>query len=111
MGEAGVLSAPAGWTRRETARIRAQQGPELMLDSLLKALRAAVVVVGHAFIAAVLVGCASAVDHLILYLNDGHEMMVYNRLPLSYLFQTVDVALIGVFGIFGVLEAIEIMRE
>ena len=50
--------------------------PELMLDSLLKALRAAVVVVGHAFIAAVLVGCASAVDHLILYLNDGHEMMV-----------------------------------
>jgi hypothetical protein len=38
-------------------------------------------------------------------------MMVYNRLPLSYLFQTVDVALIGVFGIFGVLEAIEIMRE
>jgi Na+-driven multidrug efflux pump len=105
------LSAPAGWTRRQTARLRAQQGPELMLDSLMKALRAAVVVVGHAFIAAVLVGCASAVDHLILYLNDGHEMMVYNRLPLSYLFQTVDVALIGVFGIFGVLEAIEIMRE
>jgi hypothetical protein len=82
-----------------------------LLESLHKAIRGAVIVVGHALIASVLVICSAAVDHLIRYLNDGQEMLVYNRLPLSYLFQTVDVAMIGVFGVFGLIEAIRIMRE
>ena len=61
-------------------------------------------------IAAVLIVCASGVGRLIHYMNDGHDPMVYGRLPLSYLFQTVEVALIGAFGYYGLLEAVRIMR-
>ena len=43
-------------------------------------------------------------------MNDGHDPMVYGRLPLSYLFQTVEVAMIGAFGYYGLLEAVRIMR-
>jgi hypothetical protein len=82
-----------------------------MWESLTKALRAAIIVVGHALIAALLVVSASGVEHLIRYLNDGHDIFIYGRLPMSYLFQTVDVAMIGVFGVFGVIEAIRTMRE
>lgn len=82
-----------------------------MWESLTKALRAAVIVIGHALIAAVLVISASGVEHLIRYLNDGHDILIYGRLPMSYLFQTIDVSMIGVFGFFGVTEAIKTMRE
>ena len=82
-----------------------------MIESLHKALRAAVVVIGHAFIAAVLVICAWAIDTLLHFLNGEKEMLVFGHLPLAYLFQTIDVAMIGVFGFFGLAEAIRIMRE
>ena len=81
-----------------------------MLDSLHKAARAEVAVIGHTLIAAVLIVCASGVEHLILLVNGGHDPLVYGRLPLSYLFQTIDIAMIGVFGFFGLVEAIRIMR-
>jgi hypothetical protein len=51
------------------------------------------------------------VDRLILPLNHRQEMMVYGCLPLSYLFQTIDLAMIAVFGFYGVIKAIRIMRE
>lgn len=57
-----------------------------MLRSLLKAARAAVIVIGHALIGAVLVLGASGIEHLIRMVNDGHDMLIYERLPLSYLF-------------------------
>ncbi len=82
-----------------------------MKETLLRAVSGAVVVLGHLLIAMVLVVAIWIVDRLILYLNGGREILVYDRLPLSYLFQTIDVAMIGVFGVFGVLEAIRAMRE
>jgi hypothetical protein len=82
-----------------------------MRESFLKALRGAVIVMGHGLIAAVLIAVASGVDHLILLLNDGKDMLVYNRFPLSYVFQTLDLALLAVFGVFGVIEAIKVMIE
>jgi hypothetical protein len=51
------------------------------------------------------------VDQRIITLNHGHEMLVYGQLPFSYLFQTIDIAMIGALGFHGVLEAIKIMRE
>ena len=64
----------------------------------------------YTLIAAVLIVCASGVEHLILLVNGGHDPLVYGQLPLSYLFQTIDIAMIGVFGFFGLVEAIRIMR-
>lgn len=81
-----------------------------LLKSLHKAARAGAVVVGHTLIAAVLIVCAGGVERLILLVNDGHDPLVYGRLPLSYLFQTIDIAMIGVFGFYGLVEAIRIMR-
>lgn len=81
-----------------------------MLESLQKAARAGVAIIGHTLIAAVIIVCASGVERLILLMNDGHDPLIYGRLPLSYLFQTIDVAMIGVFGFFGLVEAIRIMR-
>lgn len=82
-----------------------------MWHTLQKAVRAGIVLIAHAFIACVLIVCTWMVDHLILALNHGQEMLVYGHLPLSYLFQTIDLAMIAVFGFYGVIEAIKIMRE
>jgi len=38
-------------------------------------------------------------------------MLIYGWVPLAYLFQTNDVAMIGLLGFFGLREAFRIMRE
>lgn len=82
-----------------------------MRQTLLRAARAAVVILAHLIVAVVLILAIAAVDHLIRFLNGGGEMLVFGRLPLSYLFQAGDVAMIAVFTVNGVIEAVEIMRE
>ena len=82
-----------------------------MRESFLKALRGAVIVLGHGLIAVVLIAVAAGIDHLTLLLNDGKDMLIYNRFPLSYVFQTFDLAMLAVFGVFGVIEAIKVMIE
>ena len=44
-------------------------------------------------------------------LSGSQEILIYGVLPLSYLFQTVDVAMIALFGAFGIIEAARALRS
>jgi hypothetical protein len=82
-----------------------------MLPIIHRAMRAAVVFLAHAFLACVLVFGAWLVDLFIRLLSGSREILIYGVLPLSYLFQTVDVAMIGLFGAYGVIEAARALRS
>ena len=82
-----------------------------MWDSVLKAVRAGVVVVLHSVIATVLVLCAAVVEGAIHLVNDGRDPLLFGVLHFSYLFQAIDVGMLGVFGFYGLKEAARIMRE
>jgi hypothetical protein len=82
-----------------------------MLPIIHRALRAAVIFLSHAFLACVLVFGTWVVDLFIRLLSGGQQILIYGVLPLSYLFQTVDVAMIGLFGAYGVIEAARVLRS
>jgi hypothetical protein len=82
-----------------------------MLPIIHRALRAAVIFLSHAFLACVLVFGFWVVDLFIRLLSGSQEIMIYGVLPLRYLFQTVDVATIALFGAFGVIEAARALRS
>jgi hypothetical protein len=75
---------------------------------LYRALRA---IFGHTVTAAAFIVGWWLIEQLILLLGGGHEMRIFDRIPLSYLFQTGDVALIVVFVVYAVMEVIEIMGK
>jgi hypothetical protein len=82
-----------------------------MLPIIHRALRAAAIFLSHAFLACVLVFGTWIVDQFIHLLSGSQEILIYGVLPLSYLFQTVDVAMIALFGAFGVIEAARTLRS
>lgn len=63
-------------------------------ELLLGPLRAVAIVIGHFVVLAVLVFGFWCMDELITALWGQDEPMVWGRMPLKYLFQGVDVALI-----------------
>jgi hypothetical protein len=81
-----------------------------MLPIIHRAARAAVIFLSHAFLACILVLGTWLVDEFIRLLSGSQEILIYGVLPLSYLFQTVDVAMIGLFGAYGVIEAARALR-
>jgi hypothetical protein len=91
--------------------IAGENANALMLPILHRALRAAVIFLCHAFLACVLVFGAWLVDVFIHLLSGTGEILIYGVLPLSYLFQTVDVAMIALFGAIGVIEAAKALRS
>jgi hypothetical protein len=69
-----------------------------------KAVRSALIFICHAALACLIVLGVWAVDELIHALGKG-EIMLFGRVPLSWLFQAIDAAMIGLFGIAGLIEA------
>jgi len=77
-----------------------------MRETLYRALRAAVIFICHAALACVIVVCVWVVDQLIRLLgHDSTGMLLFGRVPLAYLFQTIDVVMIVLFGLAGAIEA------
>jgi hypothetical protein len=72
---------------------------------LRRAFRAAIALIGHLFISLVLIGCFWVVEQVIRWLWQGEEPLLYGKVPLRYLFDTLDVAVFGVFIVWGVIEA------
>ena len=72
---------------------------------LRRAFRAAVALIGHLFISLVLIACFWAIEQTIKWLWHGAEPLLYGRVPLKYLFDTLDVAVFAVFIVWGVIEA------
>jgi hypothetical protein len=82
-----------------------------MIPIIQRAIRAAAIFLSHAFLACVLVFGFWLVDLFIRLLSGSQEIMIYGVLPLRYLFQTVDLAMIALFGAFGVIEAAKALRS
>ena len=83
---------------------------EPLLKPLHKALRAAVAFVGHLALGAVLVTGIWGMELYIHYLWGEREPLLFDRVPLKYLFDTVDLAVLGVFIFWGAYEANEKLR-
>ncbi len=92
---------------------RADFERELDTDVLKIAKRAAgaaTVMICHTFVGGVTVLCMSALQWLFWELGGGKAVLVYDRWPLEYLFQTIDIAIALVVGAFGLWETIEVLR-
>ena len=84
--------------------------PEPIIESLFKAFRAAVVFVGHALLAVVLLTGIWGVELYIHYLWGAREPLLFDRLPLKYLFDLADITVLAVFIFWGAYEANEKFR-
>lgn len=82
-----------------------------MFAPLRKAARAGVAILGHVLILCLVVLGIWLVEEFVHLLFHGQEVRLFGTLPLTYLFQAIDAALIVVFGVFGVIEAVKIMSE
>jgi len=52
-----------------------------------------------------------AVAYASAFLGHGTDILIYDRIPIRYLYQTIDVALIITFGIFVVIDIIHVFNE
>jgi hypothetical protein len=64
-----------------------------------------VALVGHLLVSLVLIGCFWVIEQAIKQLWGKSEPLLYGRVPLKYLFDTLDVAVFAVFIVWGVIEA------
>jgi len=93
--------APAGPLRRRGTRLK---------DIITKAANAAIVLVCHFVLAALLIISFHYLERLIQFLGGNEVERVFGLFPLSYLFQAVDIAMIGLFGFMGLKEAYEVLK-
>ena len=74
----------------------------------IRAARAGAFIASHALIAVVLIVAISAVKGAIGWFGDTK---LFGVLPLGYLFDAMDAAILLVFMVFGLIEAIRVFRE
>ena len=72
---------------------------------LRRAFRAGISLIGHLIASLILIGCFWVVEQAIRRLWQDGEPLLYGRVPLKYLFHTLDVAVFAVFIVWGVIEA------
>jgi hypothetical protein len=70
-----------------------------------RAFRAAVAFVGHLILGLVLVTGTWIMEQFFHWLWGEKEPLLYGRIPLKWLFDTVDMAILGVFIVWGAVEA------
>lgn len=74
-----------------------------------RALVAAVIFICHALLACIVVLTVVGVEALIRWaeavFNAGEKLQLFGRVPLSWLFQAIDVAMVSLFGVSGFIEA------
>ena len=75
---------------------------------ILKALRAAAFFIAHAVLAILIIALVSLVQAVFRRLGDPE---LFGLIPLTYVFDVMDVAILGVFIFYGVAEAIKVFRE
>lgn len=77
---------------------------------LRRAARAAVVFIGHTFLGMVVVTCNWLVERYFHFLWQSHEPLLFERVPLRWLFDAVDLGVLLVFMFWGILEANQKLR-
>lgn len=72
---------------------------------LRRAFRAGIAFIGHLAVSLVLVGCIRALELAIRWLWGGEEPLLFERVPLQYLFHALDLAVILILIYWGTVEA------
>lgn len=78
-----------------------------MSPGSIRALRASAFLIQHGFVAAVNILVFAALHWL---LDRVGHITLFGRVPLSYLFDAVDLLILIVFGIYGTIEARDVLR-
>jgi hypothetical protein len=73
--------------------------------------RAAIVFLGHLLLCVLVVLAVFVIELLIKWLWGANEPLIFDRVPLKWLFQLIDVCILAVFGVAGTLEAFHKLRE
>jgi hypothetical protein len=82
-----------------------------LLGIVAKSAQAAVVMICHTLLGGVSVTSMWIIQRLVEYVGGGKNMLVYDRWPLEYLFQTTDIAIILVVGFYGSLETVHVLQD
>ncbi len=82
-----------------------------------KAVDAAVVLICHFMLAALLVLTGHGIEWLVDYIGGPSSAgpmrgpkLIFDLVPLKYLFQAIDVAMIALFGYMGLREAYGVLK-
>jgi hypothetical protein len=78
---------------------------------VLKSWQAAVVLICHTCLGGISVSSMWAIERLVEFAGGSKGMLIYDRWPVEYLFQTTDIAMIVVIGAFGLWETGEALRR
>jgi hypothetical protein len=72
---------------------------------VLRALRAAAAFIGHICLAIIIITGIWSLENYIHYLWEEREPMLFDRVPLKWLFDAVDLSILLVFAVWGTIEA------
>jgi hypothetical protein len=72
--------------------------------------KVAFVFILHAILIVLSIAVIYGLEKFVHYLWGEAEPLIYGRYPLKYLFQTIDVAIVAVFGFRGVKEMNAMLR-
>jgi hypothetical protein len=83
-------------------------GPTPWHAPLIRAFRAATFFAAHACLAVIIIGLVTLVKAAVQWMGDPK---LFDWIPLSYIFDAMDVATLCVFLVFAVIEAVRVFRE
>jgi hypothetical protein len=101
----------ASMTSGRPAPARARMGGGVSWEPMLRAVAAATFLLVHTVIATTFIVCMYGFESLIKYLWGVHEPLLFGRMPLAYVFDAIDLGVLGVFGYRGVLAAYKAFEE
>jgi hypothetical protein len=87
------------------AKAMSNEGNATIWSPLLWPFRAAVVLFGHVALGGVLVTCIWATARYVHWLYDNKMPKLYDKIPLEWVFDTMDVGVFGLFLVWGLIEA------
>jgi hypothetical protein len=64
----------------------------------------------HLLLSGLIISSIYAVELLFHHLWHDHQPMLYGQFPLKWIFDTIDIGVLAVFGFWGIYEANEQMR-
>lgn len=81
------------------------------LGPLEKAFKASIVLLGHFVCIVVWLSLFALLEKLLTYLSDGHAILLFDRMPLSYVFHAIDLGILFVFAFWGIVEANAVWKK
>jgi hypothetical protein len=83
----------------------------ILTGTLERAGAAATIMLCHTLLGAMIITGMWAIERLIGYLGHGGSILIYDRWPIAYLFQTIDIMTAIIIGGFGLWETAEVLRR